>query len=180
MPPREEKLLLRKGDTLLLTPDSGLGRPAIMRRARPHSDAGEHRHHAPGGLQGRPARRGDVVRRRQNRRGRAGGGPERITVEITQAGPAGAVRGRQGHQPAGYEPSPSPLTPRTSTISRSSPGTPTCGVFVRSACRDIHELQDRLADLKAGRRGSSSRSRRVTRSTSCRSCCSLMRWAGSA
>ena len=45
VPPLEQKLLLRKGDTLHLTRESSMGRPAIVDDHDRVMHAGEHRHH---------------------------------------------------------------------------------------------------------------------------------------
>jgi len=155
VPPLEEKLLLRKGDTLLLTPDSSPGRPAIL---------DEHdRVLLPASIGitlpevFRDVRPGEAVWFDDGKIGGIvrGADEDQIAVEITQAGPAGSrLAAGKGVNLPDTDLHLSPLTAKdlddlpfiarhTDMVSYS---------FVRHA-EDIHELQQRLADLKADQLG---------------------------
>jgi pyruvate kinase len=155
VPPREEKLLLKKGDLLLLTPESHMGRPAILdehdrivmpasigitlpevfRDVRP----GEAAWFDDGKI-------GGIVREADD---------DRITVEITQAGPEGTrLAVGKGVNLPDTNLRLSPLTAKDlddlTFIARHAD---LIGYsFVRHA-EDIHQLQDRLAALEAERLG---------------------------
>jgi pyruvate kinase len=155
VPPRDEKLLLRKGDTLLLTSEAHLGRPAILdphdRVMLPASigitlpevfrdvQAGESVWFDDGKI-------GGVVRAAD---------ADRITVEITQAGLAGTrLAAGKGVNLPDTQLRLSPLTPNDlDNLPFIARHADLIGYsFVRHA-EDIHHLQQRLADLKAERLG---------------------------
>jgi pyruvate kinase len=155
VPPREGKLLLRTGDTLLLTPDSNIGRPAILDdhdRVMLPASIGitlpeVFRDVQPGeSIWFDDGKIGGIVRAAD-----AG----QITVEITQAGPAGTrlAAGKGVNLPDTHLRL-SPLTPKDlEDLPFVASHADLIGYsFVRHA-EDIHQLQHRLADLKAERLG---------------------------
>ena len=93
--PVEQVLRLDLGDTLVLTAESELGRPAERDDAGRVVASGEHRLHAARGLQRRPARGPDLLRRREDRRRRARSGRT-----ISPGGNHASPR-RQGQAPRG-------------------------------------------------------------------------------
>jgi pyruvate kinase len=144
-----------EGDTLLLTPDSlpGGWPSAITRGA---CTAGEHRHHTPGGVQGRAGWRpiwfddgkiGGVVR---------DVAAEQIVVEITQARPKGRSWPREGHQSPDTRLRLAALTAKdTEDLAFVAAHADLVAYsFVRQA-DDVHQLRHRLAELHAERLGSS-------------------------
>jgi pyruvate kinase len=155
VPPLEEKLLLRKGDTLLLTPESGRGRPAIV------DDQDRVLMPASIGITlpevFRDVRPGEAVWFDD---GKIGGmvraaDEEQITVEITQAGPAGSRLGAgKGVNLPDTHLRLSPLTSKDlDDLPFVARHADLIGYsFVRHA-EDIHQLQHRLADLKAEQLG---------------------------
>jgi pyruvate kinase len=155
IPPREEKLLLKKGDTLVLTSDSTPGRPAVVdehdRVLLPASigitlpevfhdvRAGEAVWFDDGKI-------GGIIRESDG---------ERVTVEITQAGPEGSrlAAGKGVNLPD----TALKLSPLTAKDLDDLPFVATHAdligySFVRRA-EDIRELQDRLAQLNAAHLG---------------------------
>ena len=148
---RDEKLLLRKGDTLLLTPEAHLGRPAIRRRSRSRHAPRQHRDHAARGVPGRSARRIRLVRRWQNRRRRAGGrrGSDHGGNHAGGATARSLAEGKGVNLPDTHLRL-AALTPNDLDDLPFIAGTPDLigYSFVRHA-DDIHDLQHRLADLKA-------------------------------
>jgi pyruvate kinase len=151
VPPREDNLLLKKGDTLLLTPDSIAGRPAVLdehdRVMMPASigitlpevfrdvQCGESIWFDDGKI-------GGIVRATQ---------ADQIAVEITQAGPAGSrLAAGKGVNLPDTRLGLSPLTPRDlDGLPFIAQHADLIGYsFVRQA-EDVYQLQQRLADLNA-------------------------------